>query len=84
MRVHAPAPVSVLTEQSSDEMPCQRRGLRVPQQRDAVDVVLVNNALPKHHNSQYSRKQLADPNGNVISQIKDGPALMKSGVMGCV
>lgn len=55
-----------------------------PSHRDPVDVVLVNNALPQHHNSQSSSKGLADPNGNVIFQIKDGPALMRGGVMGGV
>lgn len=59
-------------------------GCACPSQRDPVDVVLVNNALPQHHNSQSSSKRLADPNGNVIFQIKDGPALMRGGVMGGV
>lgn len=49
-----------------------------------VVVVLVNNALPRHHNSQSSSQRLADPNGNVIFQIKDGQALMRGGVMGSV
>lgn len=53
-----------------------------PRQWDLVDVVLVNDALMEHHNSRCSSKRLADPNGNVISQIKDGPGLMRRGVMG--
>lgn len=60
-------------------------GCELPSRWDpVVVVVMVNNALPRHHNSQSSSQRLADPNGNVIFQIKDGQALMRGGVMGSV
>lgn len=59
-------------------------GCERPGRPDPVDAALVNNALPQLHNSQSSSKRLADPNGNVIFQIKDGQALMRGGVMGGV
>lgn len=85
MCVYAPAPVCVLGEQSSDELPFGRPRLaHAPASEILLMLCWLTMLSPQHHNSQSSSKRLADPNGNVIFQIKDGPALMRGGVMGGV
>lgn len=75
--VYVPAAVCVQDEQSSDELPSLDRGFWLAPPSEILLLCWLTMLIPQHHNSQSSSKKLADPNGNVISRIKDGPALMR-------